>query len=85
MSNSKDDRRKREHMTYFSDTNSAAAAQPSRVAAFFDAIALKMRQRRVYRQTFDELCTLTDRDLADLGMSRVDFRRISREAADLAV
>jgi len=67
-------------MAYFNDT--LATAQPRRIAAFFDAITLKLRQRKVYRQSFNELCTLTDRDLADLGLSRGDFRRLAREAAD---
>ncbi|MEH6829919.1 DUF1127 domain-containing protein [Sulfitobacter sp.] len=70
-------------MTYFTDTNVAVSAQPSRIAAFFDAIALKARQRKAYRQTFNELCTMTSRDLADLGMSRSDFRRLSKEAAEM--
>ena len=69
-------------MTYFTDTNAAVSTQPSRIAAFFDAIALKMRQRKAHRQTYNELCTMTARDLADLGMSRADFRRISKEAAE---
>ncbi len=69
-------------MTYFTDTNVAASAQPSRIAAFLDVISLKLRQRKVYNQTFNELCTLTVRDLADLGFSRADFRRISKEAAE---
>jgi uncharacterized protein YjiS (DUF1127 family) len=67
-------------MAYFTDT--AVTAQPRRIAAMLDTIALKLRQRKAYRQTFDELCTLSDRDLTDLGMSRADFRRLSREAAD---
>jgi uncharacterized protein YjiS (DUF1127 family) len=70
-------------MTFFTDTTVAVSAQPSRIAAFFDAIALKMRQRKAYRQTYNELCTMTARDLADLGMSRGDFRRLSKEAAEL--
>lgn len=70
-------------MAYFTDTNAAVSAQPSRIAAFFDAIALKLRQRKVYRKTFDELCTMTSRDLADLGMCRSDFRRLSLEAAEM--
>ena len=69
-------------MTYFTDTNGAVSTQPSRIAAFFDAIALKMRKRKAYRQTYNELCTMPARDLADLGMSRADFRRISKEAAE---
>ncbi len=74
---------KEKSMTYFTDTNTAASAQPSRIAAFFDAIALKMRQRKAYRTTYNELCTMTTRDLADLGMSRADFRRLAREAAEM--
>ncbi|MEP1766346.1 MAG: DUF1127 domain-containing protein [Sulfitobacter sp.] len=70
-------------MAYFTDTGAAVAATPSRTAAFFDSIALKLRKRKAYRQTFNELCTMTARDLADLGMSRADFRRLSREAAEL--
>ncbi|KEJ89341.1 DUF1127 domain-containing protein [Sulfitobacter donghicola] len=70
-------------MTYFTDTNVSVSAQPSRTAAFFDTIALKMRQRKVYKQTFDELCTMTARDLADLGLCRADFRRLSKEAAEM--
>lgn len=70
-------------MTYFTDTTAPVSTHPSRAAAFFDAITLKLRQRKAYRQTYNELCTLTMRDLADLGMSRGDFRRLSREAAEL--
>lgn len=70
-------------MSYLTQTNTAIIAGPSRIAAFFDAIALKLRQRKVYRQTYNELCTMTARDLADLGMCRGDFRRLSREAADM--
>ncbi len=70
-------------MTYLTDTNISASAQPSRIAAFIDTIALKMRQRKVYNQTYNELCTMTSRDLADLGMCRGDFRRLSREATEM--
>jgi len=70
-------------MAYVTNTGAAVAGNPSRTAAFFDAIALKLRQRKAYRQTFNELCTMTARDLADLGMSRADFRRLSREAAEM--
>ncbi|QUJ75126.1 DUF1127 domain-containing protein [Sulfitobacter albidus] len=69
-------------MTYYTDTAVRTAA-PSRIAAFWDAITLKLRQRRAYRRTFNELSMMTARDLADLGMSRADFRRIAREAAEM--
>ena len=40
-------------------------------------------QRRVYRNTLDELTQLNDRDLADLGLHRADLRRVAREAAGI--
>jgi len=39
-------------------------------------------RHRVYRQTLQELDALNDRELADLGISRSDIPRISREAAN---
>ena len=69
-------------MTFYTDT-SARAAAPSRIAAFFDAISLTMRQRKAYRMTYNELCGLSNRELADLGMTRGDIRRLSREAAEM--
>ena len=38
-------------------------------------------RRALYRQTMFELSTLTDRDLADLGIARCDIRRIARDAS----
>ncbi|MDG1067423.1 MAG: DUF1127 domain-containing protein [Sulfitobacter sp.] len=70
-------------MAYFTDTTVSVAAQPRRVAAFLDAIALKLRQRKAYNQTFNELCKMTQRDMADLGLCRGDIRRLSREAAQM--
>ncbi|CUH19704.1 hypothetical protein JSE7799_00491 [Jannaschia seosinensis] len=36
---------------------------------------------RTYRRTHDELSALSDRDLADLGMSRSGIRAVAYEAA----
>lgn len=41
-------------------------------------------RRAAYRRTFDELASLTDRELADLSIARADIRRIAREAGDQA-
>ncbi|UWR23602.1 DUF1127 domain-containing protein [Sulfitobacter sp. S190] len=71
-------------MTYYSDTNTAPASALSRIAAFFDGLNTRRRQYRVYRQTFNELAELNNRELADLGLSRSDIRRVSREAAGIA-
>jgi|GEM_PF-3193111 len=49
----------------------------------------KLRQRvawrKVYSHTFQELKRLSDRDLADLGMTRVNLRQIATEAANDAI
>lgn len=37
----------------------------------------------LYRQTYDELAQLNERDLADLGIARSDIEDIAREAAGL--
>lgn len=70
-------------MTFFNDTQVNTATAPSRSAAFFAAVALKLRQRKAYNRAMNELCTMTQREMADLGLSRGDFRRLAREAAEL--
>ena len=40
-----------------------------------------LTRRNVYQQTVHELSTLSDRDLADLGISRCDIRRLAKETA----
>lgn len=46
------------------------------------AFMLARAQRRVYRQTYQELECLSDRDLADLGISAAQIPFIAREAAN---
>lgn len=41
----------------------------------------EMVRRRVYRTTLNELGSLSNRELADLGMNRTELRRIAYEAA----
>lgn len=38
-------------------------------------------ERRAYRQAVTELSALSDRNLADIGVSRVDIHAIARETA----
>lgn len=42
-------------------------------------------RRAIYNQTVFELSELTDRELADLGISRADIGRIANESADAAM
>ena len=44
---------------------------------FFEASA----KRKVFRDTFSELASLSDRELADLGIPRCNIRRLAWEAA----
>lgn len=39
------------------------------------------RRVRVFRETYDELNALTDRELADIGLSRAMIGDVAREAA----
>lgn len=43
-----------------------------------------LERHRVFRQTFDELSMLSDRDLADLGIDRSQIVGISWDAAERA-
>ncbi|SFL13105.1 DUF1127 domain-containing protein [Shimia haliotis] len=69
-------------MAYVTNTNTVATATEARgLTALFMAVAEKWRQYRVYRTTFSELMSLSDRELADLGMSRSMIRRVAIEAS----
>ena len=55
------------------------------LTARFDAILIDIRarlaRRRVFNQTRHELQALSNRELADLGLSRSEIRRIAWQAA----
>ncbi len=52
-----------------------------RLLAFAPATATAMRKRRLYTQTLYELNLLSDRELTDLGISRLSIRDVALEAA----
>lgn len=69
-------------MAYVANTNTVATATEARgLSVLFSNLAEKWRQYRVYRTTINELMSLSDRELADLGMSRSMVRRVAIEAA----
>jgi len=47
------------------------------VANWFKNLNQTLQQRRLARQTYNELSRLSDRDLQDLGIGRSDIRSIS--------
>ena len=50
-----------------------------RLAALVSTFDARRKQRRVYRATFNELSSLPNRDLADLGISRSQIRSVALE------
>ncbi|MDQ2065012.1 DUF1127 domain-containing protein [Xinfangfangia sp. CPCC 101601] len=60
--------------------NSAAYAQPSRLAGLYASLMGALARRRLYNETLAELRQLSDRDLADLGISRFSITELAHEA-----
>jgi uncharacterized protein YjiS (DUF1127 family) len=69
-------------MTEATYVRSQDAGLVARVEALLVAGAQVLRRRRIYSRTQAELSALTDRELADLGISRFDIARVAREAAN---
>jgi len=46
-----------------------------------DMLGAATARRRIYHRTISELAPLSDRDLADIGISRGDIRHIAMEEA----
>ncbi len=65
-------------MAYVNSTSVARKGTFDRLTAFISA---SVRQRRVYAQTLTELTALSDRELNDLGISRLAIPEIAHEAA----
>ena len=68
-------------MAYVTTTRIARKGFADRLAYLKDAVLTAINQRRVYTRTVTELNSLSDRDLADLGISRLGIIEIAREAA----
>lgn len=68
-------------MTYATDIRSIERGIMDRVHAAMTAFADARAQRKVYRDTLNELRAMTPRDLADVGISACEIPFIAREAA----
>jgi uncharacterized protein YjiS (DUF1127 family) len=68
-------------MAYVNTTSAARKGFADRLVALRDTVLTAVVQRRVYLRTVAELNGLTDRELADLGISRLGITDIAREAA----
>ncbi|WP_295074777.1 DUF1127 domain-containing protein [Tabrizicola sp.] len=68
-------------MAYVNTNSIARKGFADRLAHLKDVVLNAINQRRVYAQTVAELNALTDRELTDLGISRLGIADIAREAA----
>ncbi len=69
-------------MAYVNFTSRAAnLSVADRFSGVLAQLKVAIARRAVYKQTVRELMILTDRELADLGLSRYDIPTVAREAA----
>jgi len=68
-------------MAYVNSTRVAGNGLADRVSAFVKSIKLAAQRRAIYDQTLRELNGLTNRELADLGISRLNIQDVARTAA----
>ncbi|MEM1266654.1 MAG: DUF1127 domain-containing protein [Pseudomonadota bacterium] len=66
-------------MTQINTTAPRGFAIPA-LAPLFSELRARFERSRRYRETFDELNRLSDRELTDLNISRADIHRIAHEA-----
>lgn len=69
-------------MAYLTNTRGTVRSDIlGRLSAFVTNTKTRVEQYRIFRKTVDELSTLTDRELADLGINRSMIRSIATDAA----
>ena len=68
-------------MAYLNTTSATGNRFAAVAASLFETMVTRYKQRRLYRETFDGLSALNNRELEDLGLSRGDLRRVARESA----
>ena len=68
-------------MSMFNEIAPVRPAIDNRVGGFLAGVSQRFAQYRTYRRTLDELEALTDRELADLGVSRQLLSAVAYRAA----
>lgn len=68
-------------MAYVNTSRAASLSLADRFPGFIASVKAALARRAVYLQTVRELDALTDRELADLGLSRLEIPTLAREAA----
>ncbi|MBT8424912.1 MAG: DUF1127 domain-containing protein [Silicimonas sp.] len=68
-------------MSMINEVNKAHRGTDNGLTGFLGGLTTRFAQYRTYRRTLDELERLSDRELADLGISRLGLRSIAYRAA----
>ena len=68
-------------MAFITDIQNFETGLVDRMRKSFDMVRRNAIRNKVYRTTVDELSSLSQRELDDLGISRESIRDIARDAA----
>ena len=68
-------------MAYVNASRVGAVGLVDRAAGMIRSIRVGLERRRVFKQTVRELQSLSNRELADLGIHRTMITRVATEAA----
>jgi len=68
-------------MAYVNSTRVVGNGLADRMAALVKSIKMAAARRVIYDQTVRELNSLTNRELADLGIARMNIQGVARAAA----
>lgn len=68
-------------MAYANTTRAVRKGLVDRLLAMKEDFSETLRRRKLFEKTVRELESLTDRELTDLGISRLSIRDVAREAA----
>jgi uncharacterized protein YjiS (DUF1127 family) len=68
-------------MTFINTTRTNTNGIFDRVMALAASVQLIVQRRGVYETTLTELNKLSDRELSDLGISRLSIQDVAKEAA----
>lgn len=68
-------------MAYVTQSRASMARPADRAPGIFAQLGEALARRRIYRRTLNELRQLSDRELADLGISRMTIVDVAHEAA----
>jgi uncharacterized protein YjiS (DUF1127 family) len=63
-------------------TTTTAPSFFDRIRSILQTLKTRRTQNRLFRETLHELSSLSNRELADLGISRTEIRHIARETSE---